>query len=350
MVSAGNSRADFVPGARTWRGTELARTADGWTWTWDSDDLAALADAAGKLDSPTDAIAPASQLPAAVEKLGLRIRAELQAGRGFVLLRGIDPTDFEVDVLASMYLLLGRSIGSLRSQNAAGHLLGHVRDVGADVSDPNSRIYQTHERQTFHTDSADTVGLLCLQTAKSGGESMLVSAESIYLRMLDEAPHLAARLFDQVATDRRGEVPPGADPWFEIPVLSWHQGHLTVLYQRQYIESASRFTDAPRLDDEHRDALDMFDRLANDPELSLAMELRPGDLQFVHNHGLLHDRMGFEDHPEPERRRHLLRLWLSLPADRPLPPVFTQRYGSIEIGNRGGIEVEGTELTVSLQP
>ena len=80
------------------------------------------------------------------------------------------------------------------------------------------------------------------------------------------------------------------------------------------------------------------------------MRLKPGDMQFVYNHHLMHDRTGFTDWPDPAERRHLLRLWLSLPGDRPLPPVFTQRYGQIDIGDRGGIIVKGTELTVPMAP
>ena len=126
-------------------------------------------------------------------------------------------------------------------------------------------------------------------------------------------------------------------PYFEIPVFTWHAGLLNIMYQRQYIESAQRFPDAMRLSDDHLAALDLFDELANDADLSLSMRLEPGDMQFVHNHSLLHDRTGFEDWPEPSRRRHLLRLWLSLPGDRPLPDCFAERFGSIRIGDRGGI-------------
>ena len=134
----------------------------------------------------------------------------------------------------------------------------------------------------------------------------------------------------------------------EIPILNWHEGHLTVFYQRQYIDSAQRFADAMRLSDAHVEALDMFDALANDPDLHFGMQLRPGDMQFVYNHSLLHDRTAFVDWPERDRRRHLLRLWLSIPGDRPLPECFKQRYGSIEIGNRGGIITEETKLHAPL--
>ena len=93
----------------------------------------------------------------------------------------------------------------------------------------------------------------------------------------------------------------------------------------------------------------MFDALTNDPALNMFMEFKPGDVQLVHNHTILHDRTGFEDWPEPERRRHLLRLWLAADKARPLPEVYAQRYGSVEVGDRGGIIVRGTRLHAPLE-
>jgi Taurine catabolism dioxygenase TauD, TfdA family len=135
-------------------------------------------------------------------------------------------------------------------------------------------------------------------------------------------------------------------PYLLIPVFSFYKEFLTPFYQRQYIDSAQRFVDAPRLTPSHVEALDMFDKLANDPKLYLSMELESGDMQFVYNHALLHDRTGFDDWDELTEKRHLLRLWLSVPGDRSLPEVFVSRYGTIEIGNRGGIIVRGTTLTI----
>ncbi|CAF3607256.1 unnamed protein product [Rotaria sp. Silwood1] len=245
-----------------------------------------------------------------------------------------------------MFYGLGCHLGLPRSQNAMGHMLGHVLDLGMKSSDPNVRLYQTNERQTFHTDSSDVVGLLCLKTAKVGGESLLVSASTIFNEMYAQRPDLLELLMQPIATDRRGEVPEGMLPYMLIPVFSFHEGYLTVFYQRQYIDSAQRFEDAPRLTPKHLEALDMFDRLANDPKLNLSMKLEPGDMQFVYNHALLHDRTDFEDWNDPAEKRHLLRLWLSIPEDRPLPDVFASRFGSIEIGNRGGILVRGTTPTI----
>jgi hypothetical protein len=269
-------------------------------------------------------------------------------GVGFEVLHGLPIENYTQKFAATIFCGIGAHLGSARSQNAQGHILGHVRDLGADASDPNSRIYQTCERQTFHTDSADVVGLLCIREAKEGGQSLLVSAESIYNRMKAERPDLLGKLFDPIATDRRGEIPEGAKPFMEIPVLSWHEGYLTVFYQRQYIDSAQRFKEAMRLTPEHVEALDMFDSLANDPDLCFGMQLEAGDMQFVYNHSQLHDRTGFLDWPDPAQRRHLMRLWLSIEGDRPLPRCFRERYGSIEIGNRGGIVTKETTLHAPL--
>ena len=266
-----------------------------------------------------------------------RLREELLHGRGFVLLRGLPIARWGRRLSAVAFYGLGVHIGRPRTQNAQGHLLGHVRDLGLRSDDPNVRIYQTHERQTFHTDSADIVGLLCLQTAKAGGLSALVSSVTIYNEMRERRPDLARRLFRPVATDRRGEVPPGAAPYFTIPVFNWHAGALSTIYQRQYIDSAQRFGGAPRLAASDIEALDLFDALTDDPALQLTMALEPGDLQFVHNHTILHDRTAFEDFPEPARRRHLLRLWLAPEQARPLPSVFAERYGSVVAGARGGV-------------
>ena len=337
-----------------WLGPDMAARED-WRLELTRDQIAELEAAArpfvglGEAAVSSLAALEASSFP--LPTLGPRlanIRHELLRGRGFSLLRGLPVHRSTPLETAAILLGLGAHLGRARSQNARGHVLGHVRDVGLRGDDPNVRIYQTSERQTFHTDSCDVVGLLCLREAKRGGDSLLVSALSIWNAMRDDSPELLARLLAPMPHDRRGEVPAGMKPFFEIPVYSWFEGELTVFYQRQYFDSAQRFPEARRLTEEDRLALDRFDALANDERFHFRMRLRPGDLQFVHNHSLLHDRTAFEDWPEPERRRHLLRLWLACPGARRLPPAFAARYGSLEVGDRGGIDVPGARRSVPL--
>jgi hypothetical protein len=275
-----------------------------------------------------------------------RILDEVLDGRGFVLLRGLPVERWGRRLSAVAFLGLGLHLGHLRSQNRHGHLLGHVRDLGLKSHDPNVRIYQTNERQNYHTDSCDIVGLLCLHPAKAGGFSSLVSSVTIFNEMQEQRPDLARVLFERIETDRRGEVPTGKKPYFNIPVFNSYDGLLSAIYHRKYIESARRFAEVPTLTPQQIEALDLFDALSNDPTLHFQMEFKTGDIQLVHNHTLLHDRTAFEDWPDAERKRHLLRLWLAPERARPLPPLFAERYGSVIPGQRGGIEVEGTRYTV----
>src|ERR1700741_2937761 len=193
---------------------------------------------------------------------------EVLNGRWFVLIRGLPIERWTRRQAAIAFLVIGAQLGNLRMQNAQGHLLGHVKDLGRSSDDPNTRIYQTRERQTFHTDSCDVVGLMCLQTAKSGGLSSLVSSTTIFNEMRRRRPDLLRVLLEPIETDRRGEVPEGGKPYFSIPVFNWYQGLVSAIYQRQYIESARRFAGVPSLSSLQIEALDLFDALANDPELN----------------------------------------------------------------------------------
>jgi hypothetical protein len=337
-----------IDGSSAWYGPDLADRAE-WIEPLSPAELAEIESASRRLAQTQidwQILGPDDfPLPTLKRRLA-HILHEVLEDRGFVLLRGLPVERWGRDLSAIAFLGLGLHWGNLRPQNRHGHLLGHVKDMGLTSQDPDVRIYQTRERQNYHTDSCDVVGLLCLHPAKSGGWSSLVSSVTLFIEMRKRRPDLAQVLFESIETDRRGEVPAGQKPFFCIPVFNWHAGLLSTVYQRSYIESARRFPGVPPLTPQQIEALDLFDNLANDPALHLRMELRAGDVQLVHNHSLLHDRTAFEDWPEPERKRHLLRLWLAPAKARPLPPVFAERYGSVLPGQRGGIEVPGMRYTI----
>jgi len=332
-----------------WYGQDLKGRTD-WIERLSEAEIAEVESAARELAKSSVDLTSINTEDFPLPTLGPRVRRllkEVLSGRSFVLIKALPVERWTKREAAIAFLGIGIHLGHLRMQNAGGHLLGHVKDLGRSSADPNARIYQTRERQTHHTDSCDVVGLLCLRAARSGGLSSLVSSMTIFNEMRRRRPDLLSVLVEPIETDRRGEVPEGGSPYFLIPVFNWHEGLLSAIYQRQYIESARRFPGVAPLSPVQIEALDLFDELANDPKLNLTMELQPGDIQLVHNHTILHDRTAFEDFAEPDRKRHLLRLWVAPPKGRPLPDVFAERFGSVTPGDRGGIAVKGSRATIS---
>ena len=239
------------------------------------------------------------------------IEQEVVNGRGLVLIRGLPVERYSIETAAMAFWGVGSYFGWAVSQNAKGHVLGHVKDIGHDPKNPHHRIYATSARHLFHTDSCDIVGLLCVKPAKQGGLSSVASSVTIHNEMVKQRPELAEQLFMPFHVDRKGEIPDGKLPYYELPVFNYYAGHLTTIYARDFIEGAQRFPDVPRLTPKQIEAMDMLDGLAGSEPIRLDMRLEPGDMQFLHNHQTLHARTSYEDYPEPERKRHLLRLWLS---------------------------------------
>jgi Taurine catabolism dioxygenase TauD, TfdA family len=339
-------------GPAVWRGRDMARRTD-WVVHVSEAEVAEIESAVAAALARTDDLIELGRHDFPLPRLAGRLRAienEVVRGRGFALLRGLPVVRWTRRQSAVAFWGLGRHFGDPVPQNAQGHLLGHVKDVGKDPHNPEHRVYQTSYRHLFHTDSCDIVGLLCLQRAKSGGLSRIVSSTTLFNEVARRRPDLARVLAAPFTVDRKGEVPAGKGPHYDLAIAHHHAGQLTVIYARDFIEAAQRFADVPRLSAAQIEAMDLLDALAEDPDLYLDMAFEPGDIQFLHNHQILHARTAYEDHPEPERRRHLLRLWLSAPNGRELPPAFAERYGEIRRGRRrGGIVVPGQTLSAPLE-
>lgn len=349
-VTAIGSIPRSIQGDCAWHGKEIQGSSS-WIVHWTPEQITELEAAAAHFSKTGIALENITPESFPLQKLKPFIADVLHTllqGRGFVMLRGLPIKEWGIEKAACIYMGIGRHMGSLRSSNGKGHLLGHVRDQGAKV-EAGARFYQTNKKLDYHTDSADIVGLLCLQKAKEGGESFIASSMALYNEMVKRRPDLIPAMFTPYPTDRRGEVPEGRDPWFEIPIFNWYQGQLSCVYLRHYIEEAqTRFPNAPRLSQEQIEVMDLIDTILQEPGFALQMAFEPGDIQLLHNHQILHSRNDFHNWPEPERARHLLRLWIAPKTGRPLPEYFASRWGSVTPGDRGGIIVPGTKLLVEL--
>lgn len=286
--------------------------------------------------------AEAFPLPRFAAKLA-DLLEEVENGRGVVMLRGIPRGRYTDEECALLYWGLGVHLGNPVSQNARGHRLGHVRDEGRVLADPNARAYQTRQRMDFHTDMlpVDVLGLFCLRTAKSGGESKIVSALTVHNVLREERPDLLDALYGTFHVDWRGEEPEGEQPWFSIPMFSVRDGKVTSrICSRTYFESAARFGERYRMTAIQREALDKVQEIANRPGLMLSMDFQEGDIQLISNHMTLHARTAYEDYDEQERQRHLLRMWIAVSDERrrPLSDALAGRYRWVR---EGGIPVKG---------
>ena len=259
-----------------------------------------------------------------------RIQSEVMIGRGFVLVEGFDIDRYALEDAALAYWGIGMHLGCGAAQNAQGDLLGHVTNLGVDYrTDARARGYQTRLNLPFHNDAMDIVGLMCVHPARRGGLSRIVSSVTIHNKVLRIRPDLMSVAWADFHIDRRGEAPEGKRGYYSGPLFSRIDGRLFGRYNREYIESAQRFSEVPRLTAAQIELMDLIDSLCNDPELHLSMELKRGDLQFICNYTTLHSRTEYEDGPEAASRRYLLRLWLDSGVLAKLPPSYEERYSDM---------------------
>jgi Taurine catabolism dioxygenase TauD, TfdA family len=321
-----------ITDASAWRASDFANDHS-WIALWPSDALdelqAAVEEAARRGRTAATVTREDFPLPNVTAFLAA-VREEVEFGRGFILLRGIPIQRYDDAAAGLLFRGIGCHIGDVVTQNAKGDFLGHVRDHGyADYRGRDDvRGYQTRARLEFHTDVVDVVGLMCLRAARDGGRSLIVSSITVHNEMLRDSPQLLGLLYSNFLFDRRGEETLNEHPYFISPVYSMYEGTLSCRPAViEYIYSAEPKTGIP-LSPAQRAALDTFINHARREELQVAMDLEPGDIQLLNNSVILHARTGFVDHERPEKRRHLLRLWLNVEGGRPVDPnAFPYRRG-----------------------
>jgi len=312
----------LIGGPAAWLGPQITNS-DEWKIELDDDHraelLAALATLRRTGKGLRDITAADFPLPTLAPVLAAA-RDEVVDGRGFVLLRGVPIEDLPAGDVELLYWGIGRHVGIPIHQKSEDDLLVHIVDQGVDPNDPLTRGFQTATSLDYHCDSSDIVGLLCVRPAKSGGVSTIVSSVAVHDELVRRNPAAARLLREQWWHDRKS----GDDvsSFFRCSVFAERDGKLFAHYGRSYMESASRFASIPELTPERVAALDALDELLNSPEFVLNMDFRPGDIQLLNNYRVMHARTEYEDHPEPGRRRELIRLWLIVDRDLGLPEDF----------------------------
>ncbi|MFT4198387.1 MAG: TauD/TfdA family dioxygenase [Pseudoxanthomonas sp.] len=316
---------ESVTGQAAWRGDELGRGQD-WIYVLSPAQVAELEALGGRFveDDPDLRFVQASEYPlqACLEALRSWGR-DIDTGRGFVLVRGLRTQLYSDALSAAIYYILGLHLGEPMRQNRLGDLIGHVYATSdKTLDDPTALSASIRDALPFHSDSSDVVALMCLRPAKQGGASCLVSGAQIYNEILKRRPDLAPLLFEPFHWDWKRQDHNAPANTYTSPIIDLTDGVFSMYAGALYIFTAQDYPEVPRLSPQQIELLKLFDDITYEPGMAIEMDFRPGDIQWLSNYAALHSRTFFADHAEPQRRRHLLRLWLRRKGERPVVEGF----------------------------
>ncbi|HTW54471.1 MAG TPA: TauD/TfdA family dioxygenase [Stellaceae bacterium] len=200
-----------------------------------------------------------------------------------------------------------------------------------------ARGYTSRRELSLHTDLGQIVGLMCVRQARAGGYSQYAAGLAIHNEIAATRPDLLPVLYRGFPYHRRGEEAPDAAPItpYDIPAFSMRDGEMSVFMVREILNAA--FRDLKRaFAPEEIEAIDLFRETAR--RLQFETRLEAGEATFLNNYTVMHARSEFEDWPEPEKKRLMLRLWLD--AERNRRPVVEEIHIYENKGGRSGIDYQ----------
>jgi hypothetical protein len=316
-----------LTGPAVWTSEEMRARSD-WKLELDDAQVAELNAALEAVDRPgvelTDVTLDDFRLPT-LAGVFAAVVDELMDGRGFVLVRGVPLDSLNEHQAELMAWGIGLHIGIPLRQGAGANLLMHVRDQGVDPQSVLARGYQHRAHLEYHTDTPDVVSLLCVRPAMEGGVSTIVSSVAVHNEIVRLRPDLAELMYEPWWHDRRrGD---GPDSFFQCPIYATNDdAKLFAYYGPDYVRSAPRGEHVPDLTAAQVEAMELLENLNNDPRFVLDMSFRAGDVQFLNNYVIMHGRTEYLDYPDaPERKRDLIRMWLTIDRDLGLPESISER-------------------------
>ncbi len=321
------SSFSIINSSGSWKGKEISGQPD---WQIDLTE--------NHIKEINELISGNGQKNSSITQLFADARETLENGPGVVLIRNCPVHDLNEGEAKKLFSILASLIGTLVSQSSEGELIFSVRDSGYKEDDPRSRGPNTRKKLSFHSDRCDVIGFLCLKQAMSGGENQIVSSIAIHNHLVENEPGLIKYLYEPFYY-RRHNVDTGNElPYCRQPIFSVTEGKFASNLLRVLIDRAYAMPELPDMSEEQKRALDAIEETASLTEMHFNFRQRPGDILFLNNWTTLHRRSEFIDFPDPEKKRHILRAWISPPNNRPIDPLFEDNYGDHRAGKvRGGM-------------
>ena len=266
---------------------------------------------------PTLLLGPADFALDACRAVMEQVRATTAQGPMFAVLDRLPMAETSRDEAIALYWLLSSLLARPVAQKLNGQIFFDVLDTGAKLK-PGSGIRPTvtnvdlrfHNDNSYNEAPPHYVCLLCLHPAMRGGVSQVMSVHTIHEALRAGYPELLPRLYRPFWYDRHAEHQPGEDTTFAAPIFErGRDGMLKARLALSEIHAGYELR-GERMDNETAAALAAVQSVFDRPELHIELDFEAGQIQYVNNRATGHARTEFEDHPEPERKRHLVRLWL----------------------------------------
>jgi alpha-ketoglutarate-dependent taurine dioxygenase len=237
----------------------------------------------------------------------------LRQGIGLVVLDRLPVERFSPEESTAAYWLLASMLGRSVAQSWAGAMIYDVRDVGKTL-EYGVRRSVTNLELLFHTDGPwldrppELVGLLCLHPAEEGGVSRFTSLATAHNELRRRHPELLPRLYRPFPWDRQAEHAPGEEKVGWQPIFQPSTDRLLCRCNEALVSTGAELAGAP-LDAEGRESLAALGEILDDPEFVVEFTIEQGQIQYLNNYRFAHSRTSFRDSADPERKRHLIRLW-----------------------------------------
>ena len=241
-------------------------------------------------------------------------KSRITESPGFVCLQVTDDSLTDND-LRTVYSVVSRSIGNLNQRYGE---FFDVKDRGLDHTQSAIPVSKTRACSGFHTDSSsvdycpEAVGLLCLQPGFRGGESLIANAADLYCWMWkyhrESLRPLSAPVKRDVITpgtsQNQAEIDRNAFPVFRLCPRGLQFRYMRYWISRAYEKLGTM--SPPGLEP----AMDLVDRFFATPANVFRTHLCRGQMLFVNNTYLCHNRTAFVDHPDGVTKRTLVRTWI----------------------------------------
>ncbi|KAI1746574.1 hypothetical protein F4782DRAFT_43397 [Xylaria castorea] len=257
------------------------------------------------------------------------LATELHDGRGFFVLRGLDPREISLEDKILRYLAITSYVADkIGVQDDHGNVFAHIREAKYSLECQEDRpVRDSKLASHFHTDEAcDIMAMYTSGLAAQGGNHIVASSYAVYESIHQCHPDALDTLMEPIwHFDTRGRLAHEQ----ARPILYRHDGRIIFNFNRQALQGAPG-VDAVNLESplsrKQIEALDAVEAAARSVQIPLKAEL--GDITFVNNFSMLHARESFID--SPWQTRHLVRLWLkSSDLAYPLPQPLAELNGRL---------------------